>query len=235
MTVPTRRGLHTFWGFDQEGDFDGWFEVVEWGPPDALPDGTPFAKWAEFHWSRVNLPDLDSEPTPEAVLERSVTMKERPEVEKYFAGPLVSFRLALHDGRSEVDEVCVQRRTGDPEVNLRDIPLSRIAHDATEGFGSLMKLYALVREDRLPPSDSDRADDVVKAMRNAGKAAAATRGRRKMTDDLLREVAEVYLADTSGAPTQAVADHFYTGHRNATRYVAKARERGFINQTEDKS
>ena len=59
-------------------------------------------------------------------------------------------------------------------------------------------------------------------------AVAASRRRRIVTDDLLQEVAEVYKADTTRRPTQAVADHFFTGHRNATRWVRLAHDRKFL-------
>lgn len=60
------------------------------------------------------------------------------------------------------------------------------------------------------------------------KNALALRRQRSVTDDLLREVAAVYQADTIGAPTLAVEDHFETSNRTATRWVKLARQRGFI-------
>ena len=54
------------------------------------------------------------------------------------------------------------------------------------------------------------------------------RRRRIVTDDLLRDVARIYEEDTTGAPTRAVADKLFTSHRNAVRWVALARKRGFL-------
>jgi hypothetical protein len=62
----------------------------------------------------------------------------------------------------------------------------------------------------------------------AEKDALALRRQRTITDDHLREVAEIYLSDGTGAPTEAVKDQMDTSKRNATRWVAQARERGLI-------
>lgn len=59
-------------------------------------------------------------------------------------------------------------------------------------------------------------------------AAAKLHRNRKMTAEHLQKVAGVYLADRTGAPTEAVQLHFRTKHRTATRWVALARERGFL-------
>lgn len=48
--------------------------------------------------------------------------------------------------------------------------------------------------------------------------------RRAMTPELLGEVAKVYVACATGAPTLAVAEHFGVPHRTATRWVAVARK-----------
>jgi hypothetical protein len=62
------------------------------------------------------------------------------------------------------------------------------------------------------------------------EAAAAVRTARKtkITDDLLREVADVYRANVDDKPTIAVAEHFGREHRTAALYVKKARDRGFL-------
>lgn len=49
-----------------------------------------------------------------------------------------------------------------------------------------------------------------------------------ITDELLREVADVYRANVDDRPTIAVAEHFGRQHRTAALYVKKARERGFL-------
>lgn len=55
--------------------------------------------------------------------------------------------------------------------------------------------------------------------------------RRRVTDDLLREVAEVYRAADDGRPTEAVARRFAASHSTAARWVGLARERDFLGAT----
>ena len=51
--------------------------------------------------------------------------------------------------------------------------------------------------------------------------------RRSVTDELLRRVAEIAVADRA-TPTKTVAAQLHTSHRNATRWIATARKRGFL-------
>jgi hypothetical protein len=50
----------------------------------------------------------------------------------------------------------------------------------------------------------------------------------KITDSMLREVAEIYRANVKDRPTEAVAEHFGKQHRTATLYIKRARDRGFL-------
>lgn len=62
-------------------------------------------------------------------------------------------------------------------------------------------------------------------------AEVETRRRRKrLTDETLQLVAEVYRdAHNSGEPpTSAVAEHFHKSHSTAARWVQQARERSFL-------
>lgn len=52
--------------------------------------------------------------------------------------------------------------------------------------------------------------------------------RRIIDDEFLRQVASVVRADESGAPNKAVRRAFYTSQRNASRWIAQARSRGFL-------
>jgi hypothetical protein len=61
-----------------------------------------------------------------------------------------------------------------------------------------------------------------------GRSDALIRHRRRVIDDAhLRYVAQIYK-NAPKAPTEAVAEQLHTAKRNATRWVAMARERGFI-------
>lgn len=64
---------------------------------------------------------------------------------------------------------------------------------------------------------------------HAGRQAARSARRRKMTPARLREVADVYRQADS-APVRAVADHFEIERRMATYYVKKARADGYLRE-----
>jgi hypothetical protein len=64
--------------------------------------------------------------------------------------------------------------------------------------------------------------------RSGHKSRARAARKVNITDDVLREVAEVYRANVSDRPTLAVAEHFDKGHSAAALYVKRARERGFL-------
>ena len=141
-------------------------------------------------------------------------------------GPIVRFQIICRDGYPEIDEVRIIRSEGDPEISattLQAIPLKNIKEDAI----GMLALMAYGAQHHII-DDSDIK--LHRAGLNAAgpTAIAASRRRRIVTDELLQEVAGVYGADTTGKPTQAVADHFYTGHRNATRWVRLARDRKFL-------
>jgi hypothetical protein len=63
----------------------------------------------------------------------------------------------------------------------------------------------------------------------AGELALQARGRRWVTDELLRQVAEIVTANPH-TPNKAVQDKLSTGSRNATRWIAAARARGFLKE-----
>ncbi|WP_162943629.1 hypothetical protein [Arthrobacter celericrescens] len=58
--------------------------------------------------------------------------------------------------------------------------------------------------------------------------ATVMKRRRRLSDDVLQEVARVYEANIDDAPTQAVANHFDLQLRTASLRVKRAREAGYI-------
>jgi len=80
----------------------------------------------------------------------------------------------------------------------------------------------------IPTDESGRFDFwPPEAAQSAGQKALGLRRQRSVDDVLLRRVARIYQ-ETEWAPTEAVKDQIPTSKRNATRYVALARERGFL-------
>jgi len=58
--------------------------------------------------------------------------------------------------------------------------------------------------------------------------------RRTITAQLLEDVRSIYLK-AEHAPTRAVAEQLHTSHRNATRWIAEARQRGLLTENKEDS
>jgi hypothetical protein len=224
---------------------DQLYQFGEQGPPTTLANGTPFVQWAEGTWSRYVI--TGSRPA----LIRLGDYLSLPTV-----GPSVRIRIAVHNGRPELDEIEVIRPEGCPEITaalLSELPLSEIIERFIYEVGRAAfwtEHLALSREDRLQSTDSRPLDQLVSKTAGrsveseedfirvdnrlisqgeaAGQSARKMRRRRVVTDELLQDVARIYTEDRSGAPTKAVSDELFTSHRNATRWVALARERGLL-------
>jgi hypothetical protein len=66
----------------------------------------------------------------------------------------------------------------------------------------------------------------------AAATALRTHGRRSITDELLREVAAAVREDRLDMPNQAVRARLYCSSRTASRWIAAARARGFLEENE---
>lgn len=138
--------------------------------------------------------------------------------------PDMFVKVAVRDGSPQVVELSFISQRGQSEVrpkHVRDLDLEQLAKD----------LYA------FEVVDAD-LDDGTAVWERANLAADKFIGRqrlprdyRRIDDALLREVAEVYRANFSSAPTQAVAKHFGVKDRMAATYVKKARDRNLMSQT----
>lgn len=138
--------------------------------------------------------------------------------------PDMFVKAAVRDGSPQVVELSFICQPGQSEVrpkHLRELDLEQLAKD----------LYA------FEVLDAD-LDDGPLAWETASRAAnkfiqrqRLPRDYRRIDDAHLQEVAEVYRANFSSAPTQAVAKHFGVKDRMAATYVKKARDRGLLPQT----
>lgn len=79
-------------------------------------------------------------------------------------------------------------------------------------------------------SQREAADEAWVKERLASSKSVYSRRNSRVTDSLLREVADTYRAalDDGENPTQSVAEHFYKSHSTAARWVGMARQRGFL-------
>jgi hypothetical protein len=162
--------------------------------------------------------------------------------------PNINLTWQVRNGAPECIDVHIERAEGGHEIRVSGLAGIRIE----DCLGLAVKLMLSLRDDRsdepgptnraiaawLEPAtlttageietarfwfDFDRGRDAV------AQTEAARAGRKvKITDALLREVADIYRANVSDKPTEAVAEHFDKGHRTAALYVKRARERGFL-------
>ena len=118
---------------------------------------------------------------------------------------------------------CVTAKEVRP-LDLRTLRLSKAVDAAIE---HAFKMPVRVQADDLtepldlatqPPTDQQAP--AAKGLRH--------RSRRRITPELLQEVASIYLADCRGAPTEAVREHYVVSPAQASTYVRLAKEAGFI-------
>ena len=143
--------------------------------------------------------------------------------------------IQVLDGKAE----CLAVRTWTPSREARPITagdfrrltLGRLVHEAV--------LVASRPADEIPkrnerwPSVEDARQARMEVSATHKRSKRSPRDRRPITDDVLREVAEVYRANVAGgAPTRAVAEELHYSRPSAGRLVMKARGRGFLPTTE---
>lgn len=132
-------------------------------------------------------------------------------------------RIELRDGVPRIVEIGWRSMPDAREVQSKDV-------DALDFRYLIDTLYtaAIRYEDRDRHSSGDDAD-FERFVRNYLHERRT--GKRAITAEFLRHVAEVYRANIDHAPTEAVARTFGVKHRQATSYVKEARSRGFLPPT----
>ena len=124
------------------------------------------------------------------------------------------------DGVAQCRELVVSAPAGGREIrskDLRRLRLETLAEDA----------LAQVADRRV--TGEDGRVEVVRDLPRRRDGGASRRGRPRITDELLAEVAEVYRANVERNPTAAVAGHFgLASDRTARLYVKRARTAGYL-------
>jgi hypothetical protein len=144
-------------------------------------------------------------------------------------GPYVKLHLVVDAGSVVCDSLEFKRAPGGAPIDtslVRSISVSELVDQAvvwqSANARAIVDIEGGVRgPDGQYMFSRDEAHDTV-------NAALALRRQRSVNDELLREVAEVYHEDTTGAPTAAVEEHFHVSNRTATRWVKLARQRALI-------
>ncbi len=141
--------------------------------------------------------------------------------------PGLGMGFAVVDGSPQCREVRIASSEGGREVRPADLRALRL-DDFTEAACALVAHHWLeTTEDGIVTTVSTNrqvdADAAIKAVTRARKDS-----RRRVTEDLLRQVAEVYRGHAGAQPTKVVAEHFGVKHRTAGDYVKAARDKGFL-------
>ncbi len=133
---------------------------------------------------------------------------------------LVEVHVAVSDGRPECIELHCRPRAGGPPVSseaLRSVPLARYLRQSTALYS--VKVTGHGDNELVQATGSGDVPLLIRA--------AKVRARRQMTDELLRAVAEVYTVAES-KPVVAVMAEFQVSRPTANRWVALARESGYL-------
>lgn len=120
------------------------------------------------------------------------------------------------DGVPRCVSFTIEKTESGREIRSVDLRLS--VEDALE-----MSTRSIAGRSVMPSYEDVRSGATLRAVRSARRT-----GRRKVTDDLLREVAEIYRREVDSNPSEAIAAHLGIADRTARLYVRRARDAGFL-------
>lgn len=140
--------------------------------------------------------------------------------------PAWTISFELREGVPVCTEVVVSANPGGREVRSTDLRSIRL-EDYLEGTFVNVAMRRWVDEEGVTHLQRDFGSwrDTVRQVRGARRDA-----RRKVTDELLEEVAKVYRDNIDSSPTQAVSDRLGVAERTARLYVRRARDAGFLGE-----
>lgn len=149
-------------------------------------------------------------------------------------GELPGLRMTIEaiGGAPRCTELVIYAQPGGREVrstDLRAVRLEQWVEDiATWTSGDVIQTDDGAAQVvlRVGAIDAERERKVLRELQRA-----RSKSRRTVTDEVLRVAAETYRANASSRPVEAVGRAFATSHRTAARYVALARERGYLPPT----
>jgi hypothetical protein len=139
--------------------------------------------------------------------------------------PAIAARVEIRDGAPRLVELHLRSEPGQlelrPGADIRRFDLDRLFRRMAQ-FSNRVTLEPELKVEGF--RDPGFVDGSIRMIR-------AARRNRRMSTELLEEVAAVYRADFAKAPTRAVADHFDVKLRRASDYVHECRERGLLPPT----
>jgi len=183
--------------------------------------------WAE--WDRDSFVQVGDRAIPQRI---DVTLPST--ADKW---PSLQMTIEVRDGAPHCTELTMRAHPEGREVRGVDIRAVRL-EDWVDNVTSEAAMDVVTAEDGsmifrrslASVMNGGKAEqefrEARKAMRNARSGA-----RRTVTDDLLRQVADIYRLNVTDRPVEAVQGAFGTSHRTAARYVQTARDKGFLPPT----
>jgi hypothetical protein len=149
-----------------------------------------------------------------------------PPEQQRFELPILRLRLEVEEGQVVLTQLDIRRAVEDSSITASTLRFLKVDELIRAGVAVvLMRMFA---DQRLASGWRPSTPDERSRIADLAERANQSRHRRVVTDALLHQVANIYRANEAGAPTIQVAEQLFTSHRNATRWVALARERGFL-------
>jgi|BarGraIncu01121A_1022015.scaffolds.fasta_scaffold08660_3 hypothetical protein len=176
---------------------------VGWADYDGLGDKVRIGDRMVPHSVYVTLPGVDGQPRLTMTIDSSSGVPR-----------CTDLRIESVEGGREVRTKDLRAVEVDTWIEAI-IPLT-MAQVVSEGPGGTNSVV------RVPDSNSADFKAAKSTLRQARRV-----GRRKVNDDLLRRVAEVYESEDR-RPAEAVQLAFGVADRTAFRYIAEARKRGLL-------
>jgi hypothetical protein len=163
--------------------------------------------------------------------------------------PACELTVVVEHGRPVCEELRLQRTPGGPPLGgtlLRRVPVADYVRRATDALGQQILSnafsgqgpFTITADGATYPLPVKQLEDGRVATRVVGltgttdyrAATRAPRERGRVSDDTLRQVAHIYrTAHAQGAPpTRAVMQQMHVSRTTAGRWVARARQRGYL-------
>lgn len=144
--------------------------------------------------------------------------------------PRLTLRFEVIDKIPQCREVRIASVDGGREVRPSDLKAVHVTQMLEEIFAWLSMRVVEEGDEQITAVEEWDEQAQITAVRDI---AAARKGRhvRKVTPELLAEVAQIYRENIAGNPTQAVATAFGVSKRTASLYVQRAREAGHLPPT----
>jgi hypothetical protein len=147
--------------------------------------------------------------------------------------PMLVLRIEMRAGIPQCRQLLLASPPDTREVRQSDLRSVDVEHFLREAC-HLAAVHVTGEHDAGVLEVSDDAADADHAQVARSLTRARRNTRRRIADDQLPHVADVYRANP-GRPTAAVADHFGLPLRTASLYVKRAREAGQLKEDTDGS